>query len=121
MGFFDAALRREDGYAEALLRAGFRSPAGVPLRATKKFVELFGDFGLTDRERIVFLREGGDTSDEDARRPTIEEDAPTADEPPDEPTADDLRRFPPDTSSTRVMREPPEPFAAWFSRIHRSR
>ena len=104
---FDAALHREEGYAEALLRAGFRSPAGVPLRATLRFVQLFGDFGTTDRERTVFLREGGDTSDEDgpARRPTIEGDA-AVEEAGSEPEADEPGG---------------EPFAAWFQRIHRSR
>ena len=61
---FDAAMRRIPGFEAALLRAGFRNPAGVPLRAIKKFVNLFGDFGLTDRERKVFLREGGNTSDD---------------------------------------------------------
>ena len=103
---FDAALRAVPGYAEALLRAGFRSPAGVPLRATLKFVQLFGDFALTDRERRVFLREGGDTTDEDgpARRPTIEA---AGEEAGSEPEADEPAGG--------------EPFAAWFSRIHRSR
>ena len=50
---FDAALRRVPDFEAALLRAGFRNPAGVPLRAVKKFVALFGDFGLTERERRV--------------------------------------------------------------------
>ena len=69
---FDAALRAIVGYNAALLRAGFRNPPGVPLRATKKFVDLFGDFGLTNRERNVFLREGGETTDDEApRRPRI--------------------------------------------------
>ena len=71
---FDAALRTIPGYAEALQRAGFRSPAGVPLRATLKFVQLFGDFGLTNRERTVFLREGGDTSEDDQMRPSIQQE-----------------------------------------------
>ena len=78
----------------------------APLRATLRFVQLFGDFGTTDRERTVFLREGGDTSDEDgpARRPTIEA---AGEEAGSEPEADEPAGG--------------EPFAAWFSRIHRSR
>ena len=37
-------------------------------------MQLFGDFGLTDRERTVFLRDGGDTSEDDQMRPTIQQE-----------------------------------------------
>ena len=71
---FDARLRQENGYVEALQQAGFRNPPDNPNRATQKFVELFGDFSLTNRGRIVFLQADG-TDTEDDLRPTIEYDA----------------------------------------------
>ncbi len=54
LDYFDVMLRREVGFEAALLRAGFRNPPGVPMRAITKFVKLFGDFGLTIRDRTVF-------------------------------------------------------------------
>ena len=68
---FDARLRQEAGYAEALQQAGFRNPPGNINKATQKFVDLFGDFSLTNRGRIVFLQADA-TDTEDDMRPTIE-------------------------------------------------
>ena len=70
---FDAMLRAEEGYAEALQEAGFRNPPGNPFKATQKFVNLFGDFGLTNRQRTVFLQaDDEDETDDDDKRPRID-------------------------------------------------
>ena len=70
---FDAMLRAEEGYAEALQEAGFRNPPGNPFKATQKFVNLFGDFELTNRQRTVFLQaDDEDETDDDDKRPRID-------------------------------------------------
>ena len=69
---FDAMLRGDAGYAEALQEAGFRNPPGNPFKATQKFVNLFGDFGLTNRQRTVFLQADDQESSDDDKRPRID-------------------------------------------------
>ena len=48
---FDRYMRTLGGYEDALQRANIRGY--VNNQATKKFVKLYGELGLTDRERIV--------------------------------------------------------------------
>ena len=70
---FDAELRKAPGYAEALLRVGFRNAPSDPFRATSKFVKLFGDF--SEVRKVVYLEANPSTDEERPSRPTIEERA----------------------------------------------
>ena len=58
----DAELRKAAGYADALLRVGFRNAPSDPFRATSKFVTLFGDF--TSLRGNVYLAKA-ETSEDD--------------------------------------------------------
>ena len=95
---FDAELRKAPGYAEALLRVGFRNAPSDPFRATSKFVKLFGDF--TEVRKIVYLEANPSTDEDRPSRPTIEERAAQL-----ERDYDEVQRFPEFREGTFLQRE----------------